>query len=157
MSAFTETAPLPRLHVSTAVQTAPEESHPHAWMVPLLPLCICFPPGGDRDCLHLKHWGRACFPSLTLLHQPVSVSLHMVVASSCLNHQRRACPLWSGRYQHFLALAPCYVLQDWRALCSAGQRRGVHTAQLSIQAQSCLIYTGLYYDVTLLRSAAFGL
>lgn len=48
----------------------------------------------------------AGFLSLTLHHQPFSASLHVVVASSCLNHQRRACPLWSVSRQHFLALAP---------------------------------------------------
>lgn len=59
----------------------------------------------------------ACFLSLTLCHQPVSASLHVVVASSCLNYQRQACPLWSVRRQHFLALAP---------LSLARRTRGTH-------------------------------
>lgn len=66
--------------------------------VPPLPsLCICLLPRGDRNrlCLNTRGCGGVLRHTLTHLSLPRSLSLFACGYCHCLNHHRRACPLWS--------------------------------------------------------------
>lgn len=88
--------PHPCLHALWSHQrlAAPEESHCHASLASLLPLCISLLPLGDRNCL-FKHKGKSpCWLRIPPPpHPTISVSRHVASATVCLNHQRQACPL----------------------------------------------------------------
>lgn len=72
--------PHPCLHALWSHQrlAAPEESHCHASLASLLPVCICLLPRGDRNCLCLSTNERVLAVSGSLLpHILPSLSLGM--------------------------------------------------------------------------------
>lgn len=144
--------PHTHLHV-TPVLTATEESRRRAWMVSLLPLYIGFLPEGNRYCLCLKHWGReASLPVSYLLPLPPPHFFLSPCGCCLFLLESSEASLSSVKYQAptLLALALCKSAGLTVSAFCRGARG--HTVQPSIQARSCLIYAGLYFDVTPLKS-----